>query len=158
MNFDVEHHFSRLEQSGVTGAEPDFGEFNCTHPRRPGKFTTVVLSRAVTMVMPASIPLCRECFTGYLNKYATICGACGGLIFPGEMVAERPVEGNPNAIVHRVKKCCFYADNWCGMWGQGRLISLHELQPETFPSGSRRANVLNALHGGQCFFGFGNNQ
>ena len=157
MHLDTEHYFSRLEQCHVPGAKPDFSEFNCSHTRRPGQFTTTVLMRTTTIVMPDSIPLCRKCFTAYLNKYSTLCGACGELIFPGEHVAERPVKGNPNAIVHRVKKCCLYEDNWCGTWGQGRLISLHELQPELFPEGSRRANVLKAIHGDQCFMGFGNN-
>ncbi|MBU0624975.1 hypothetical protein KKF05_01390 [Patescibacteria group bacterium] len=146
--------FSRRELVGQPGATPDFSDFKCQHQRQPGSFTRVVLNQIIKVRLPASVPLCRDCFIAYLIRYATSCTVCNGHILPGDPVAEIPI-ANQLCLAHRTKHCARYVDRYCGIWGQGRLISLHELMPDIIPAGVRTMAGLNILANGgqQPFFG-----
>ncbi|MFH1047699.1 MAG: hypothetical protein V1738_05325 [Patescibacteria group bacterium] len=147
----------RKEHGDEPGNSPDFSEFPCNHRREQNNqpITLIVREQKVELIMPVDIPLCSKCFAEYLSKYSTTCGKCGGIILPGEKVAERPFENNPRTLVHLSVECSLYGDNWCGIWGQGRLVSLHELYPQLFPAGTRRAVDLKKIHDGRCLFGLG---
>ncbi len=153
MFVDDKHIYGREEMAGLPGGGPDFSDMECSHENRPGKHTVTIFGQILQLTVPDNCPLCRDCLVAWLVKYSTTCACCGGLILPYEKVAERPVEGNPFGLVHYSKRCAYYADNWCGVWGQGRLISIHELHPQIFPEGIRRAEGLYHALNGRCLMG-----
>ena len=121
------------EHAGATGAEPDFSEFPCGHDRvgdadRPPKVFGID-------VFVRHEKLCSRCLEAYLNTYATRCAACGDPILPGEPVGQAWV-GAPHPHTHLTFDCSETGGLYCGRWGQGRLITLHEIAPEKYPEGT----------------------
>jgi hypothetical protein len=70
----------------------------------------------------------------YLNEACTVCASCNKPIFPGMPVGKAWIDA-PHPFTHLSMDCCDTGSLYCGMWGDGRLITLHELHPEKYPAG-----------------------
>lgn len=79
--------------------------------------------------------LCKACAEPYLNKACTLCASCGRPIFPGEPVGVA-WDGATHPYTHLTFKCCASGGLYCGRWGEGRLVSLHDIDPERYPTGT----------------------
>lgn len=69
------------------------------------------------------------------NKWTnciTYCAACGRPIFPGMPVGQAWEEAQ-FPYTHLTFECCDAGALYCGRWGEGRLITLHELDPKKYP-------------------------
>lgn len=80
-------------------------------------------------------PLCHACTEKYLNEASTVCATCGGPIVPDDLVAISDIH-SPFPYTHATAECSDDPGLWCGKWGVGTLIALHELNPEEFPEGT----------------------
>ncbi len=69
--------------------------------------------------------MCEKCATEFLNKNSTLCAVCEGVILPGENVGRAPI-GAKHEFVHLTMECTEVSSQFCGTWGEGRLISFHE--------------------------------
>ncbi len=110
----------------------DFGEFPCGHDRRGEPATVAVRG---TVVAARHERLCAACLSAWLERYSTTCASCGGPILPGEPVGQAWV-GARHPHTHLTTDCCETGGLYCGRWGQGRLVTLHELEPEAYPAGT----------------------
>lgn len=129
------------EESPTTAKDPyDFSEFPCGHDRPKGDATVKVFGREVGIT--DKVPLCPPCFETWLNKYATRCASCEEPILPGMPVGQGWI-GAKHPYTHMNMECCASGGLFCGMWGQGKLITLHELDPEKYPPGS--GNAMDAV-------------
>jgi hypothetical protein len=120
------------QETGGPGAEPDFSEFPCPHER--SKRPIMVRVRGCDIACPEP-PLCAECLTAYLEKYSQTCASCSGPILPGMPVGQA-WGGAKHPFTHLMDGCCESGGLYCGRWGQGRLVTLHELNPEKYPPGT----------------------
>lgn len=118
----------------------DFGEFPCGHDWPKGDAIVKVYGHEVGVT--DKIPVCPACFEAWLTKYATRCASCEYPILPGMPVGQGWV-GAKHPYTHLTMGCCDSGGLYCGMWGQGRLITLHELDPEKFPKGA--TNAMDAV-------------
>ena len=107
-------------------------EFVCTHKKTEDKIMVVVLG--VECEFEES-PMCPVCAEQYLNKFSTLCASCERPIFPGTPVGQA-WEGAPHPYTHLRPGCCETGALYCGKWDDGRLITLHELNPEKYPAGT----------------------
>ena len=80
-------------------------------------------------------PMCPTCTEQYLNKFSTLCASCKRPIFPGTPVGQA-WHGAPHPFTHLTFQCCDTGGLYCGRWGEGHLVSLHELNPEKYPAGT----------------------
>lgn len=127
-------------------------EFVCDHPPESGWVEVTVLGHKMWMDLPSELAVCRGCFEKWLNRHATTCAACGEPILTGRSVAERSPFDDP-PFVHMRPMCCRYPSKFCGKWGQGRLISLHEMYPDQIPPGTRTiADYAMLKNPGQPWF------
>ncbi len=124
--------FHKLNQRGK---KPDALMAACPHGAAKHRFTVLVfgMERSVD-----KSPMCEFCTGEYLNRYATLCGECERIIFPGDSVAQACM-GASHPYTHLTTECCPSGALWCGTWGEGRLITLHEIDPEEFPHGTGSA-------------------
>lgn len=113
------------------GANPT-EKFVCTHGKTRHNFKVVVLG--VECELEKS-PMCPSCTEQYLNKFSTLCASCGRPIFPGTPVGQA-WHGAPHPFTHLAFGCCDSGGLYCGQWGEGRLLTLHELNPEKYPAGT----------------------
>lgn len=104
--------------------------------RAEGPIEVMVLGVKCTL---KSSPCCEECTGTYLNQFSTLCGSCLRPIFPGARVAQARM-GAPHPFTH-CRPGCAPSAFYCGEWGEGQLVTLHELDPETYPRGA--ATVLS---------------
>ncbi len=109
--------------------------FTCSHGAAKRPFKVLVFGAEI---MLDKAPMCEACAGEYLNRYATLCGSCEKVIFPGEPVGQAYI-GAPYPLTHLTMECCPSGALYCGKWGEGRLITLHELDPEQFPEGAASA-------------------
>jgi hypothetical protein len=72
-----------------------------------------------------SSPMCEFCTGEYLNRYASLCADCGGLIFPGDPVGQA-WNNAAHPYTHFTPECCEARELYAGKWGEGRLIETHE--------------------------------
>ncbi len=81
-----------------------------------------------------------ECEQG-LN---TFCASCKRLITPGMPVGQA-WSGAPYPFTHMTFECCESGGLYCGQWGEGRLRTLHEIDPENYPEGTATVvgHILN---------------
>ena len=100
----------------------------CGKPLAEGNLNVTVLGHEMTFTDP---PSCPSCATAYLNKHSTICGVCEKPIIPGEAVAVA-INGSRYLYTHLTFQCCPSVGLWCGSWGESRLKTLHEVDPEHF--------------------------
>ncbi len=116
---------------------PDYSEFPCDHAKATEPSLSVtVFGCQVKLDNMDEAPLCGACMEAWLNKYAARCACCEGPIFPGDYVAQA-MNDSKQPFTHLSSDCCPSGGLFCGMWGQGRLFTLHELDPGKFPEGSR---------------------
>lgn len=83
---------------------------------------------------------CLEAFREHLEAICTVCASCGELIYPGDPVGQA-WDGAPHPYTHLTFECCETAAFYCGVWGKGELVSLHELDPDKYPEGTK--NILH---------------
>lgn len=100
----------------------------CPHPCSRGRIKIQVLGHEMEM----HSRMCPACSEVYLNKHATLCGTCEEPICPGMSVGKAEV-GSSYPYAHLTPECSDSAANWCGYWGEGRLVTLHEIDPKSFP-------------------------
>lgn len=95
-------------------------ELTCPHGAQHHPFTAVIHGEERIIYDPS---MCEPCTVAYLEKNATVCGACGTLIVPGTPIAAAQ-SGSPHPYVHA---WCGDAVAYCGRWGEGRLVTLLEM-------------------------------
>ncbi|MEA3249435.1 MAG: hypothetical protein U9Q03_03695 [Patescibacteria group bacterium] len=123
----------RKKHVGETG--PDWRP-HCDHEPDSGAVCVTVSGFETTVIIPDDVKCCKECFESWLNLHATTCSVCGEPILTFKSVAEISPFSNP-PFAHMRPMCCRYPSKYCGMWGPGRLISLHELHPDQISPGTR---------------------
>ena len=87
-------------------------------------------------------PMCPACTEQYFNKFSILCASCHQPIFPGTPVGVAWV-GAPHPFTHLTFDCCESGGLFCGRWGEGRLLTLHEIDPEHFPADTASAVIEN---------------
>jgi hypothetical protein len=103
----------------------------CPHEKATKSFEIIVLGSKFSIEPPA--PHCPECAEKYLNETSTLCGQCQEPIVPGTPVAQNATDtAKKNPYTHMYRSCCPSGGLFCGLWGNGRLISLHELDPNKY--------------------------
>lgn len=108
--------------------------FACRHRRPKGPFEVIVRGGAKVQFR-ASWPMCQACTEDYLNRFSITCVSCGLPILPGTRIGlVQP--GVRYQYAHLQPGCCDTGALYCGVWGEGVLISLHELHPEKYPEGT----------------------
>jgi hypothetical protein len=107
-------------------------KFVCEHGTVKGGFQVVVFG--IEFELEES-PLCPKCAEEYLNKFSTLCASCGLPIFPGTPVAQAWIDA-PHPYIHLSFSCGYCGGLYCGQWGEGCLITLHELNPKKYPFGT----------------------
>jgi hypothetical protein len=113
--------------------------FHCLHEKPTGRMTVTVFGLELNF---KGSDLCQQCAEVFLNQNSTVCASCGRPILPGMEVGQA-WRGAPHPYTHLLDRCCGSGALFCGMWGNGRLITLHELYPEKFPPGT--ATVMSAV-------------
>ena len=106
------------------------GKFICAHDKTKRNIKVKVLGIECEF---EKLPMCPTCTEQYLNKFSTFCASCKWPIFPGRPVGQA-WHGAPYPFTHLTFRCCDTGGLYCGQWGEGRLISLHELNPEKYPA------------------------
>lgn len=120
----------------------------CTKGAVEGAFVIEVLGVSKRM---RNTPLCEGCSKIFLNAFSVLCAQCKTPIFPGEPVGQSWV-GAETPVTHMYWDCTATGALYCGKWGEGRLITLGELNPFQFGKGapSIAAHVLKT---GRSFSG-----
>lgn len=104
----------------------------CSHPRPEGPVKVTVLGVELEF---ESVPMCLPCAEQYLNQHSIRCVACQEPITPGTPVCDGAYRKDGHiAYVH--VNCAGTLAGYCGVWGEGRRITLHELKPEKYPEGT----------------------
>lgn len=116
----------------------------CPHAK-PDKAFAVNIGGRKFQIRPDSI--CPDCVQPYFNSVGTTCAACLGMILPGEPVAKAWV-GAKYPYTCMGWDCCESGVLYCGQWGEGKLITLHELDPEKYPAGTSSV-VSHVMNSGQ---------
>jgi hypothetical protein len=107
-------------------------DIRCSHPRY--KYPRVIMLYVERVAVGDDIPACSECVSAFLLEHGIACAACKKLLFPGDDVAIAEAgSAVQTAYEHLRLGCCDDVSRYCGVWGKGRLISLHELYPGAFP-------------------------
>jgi len=118
-----------------------FESIDCTHPKAAKPFTITVKGCRITL---KNAPFCPECSATYLDSVATVCGACKTPILPDMPVALNGCKNQKkHPYTHLNRNCCPSGGLYCGTWGEGELMTLHELDPKKFPAGS--ASIAHAV-------------
>lgn len=114
---------------------------SCPHGPATGVVTVLILGELCEFDSP---PMCKECTEKYLNKYATTCIACKMPILPGDPVGDPSGALTPigSKFAHLADGCCDTGGFYCGNWGEGRLVRLHEIDPKQFPEGTTTVMAL----------------
>jgi hypothetical protein len=107
-------------------------KFVCAHGKTKHNFKVMVLGIECEF---KKSPMCPPCTEQYLNKVSTLCASCKRPIFPGTPVGQ-VWHGAPHSFTHLTFECCDTGGLYCGQWGEGRLLTLHELNPEKYPAGT----------------------
>lgn len=123
----------REEYFGTTDRERGIP---CGHEPASGAVVVTVMGQEFTVVVPDWARCCGDCYEKWLESRATVCHVCGEPILPGMNVAEISPFAEP-PFTHMRPMCCRYPSKYAGLWGPGRLISLHELHPGQVAPGTR---------------------
>lgn len=128
----------REELVGEPGGEIDYSVMGCTHGRGAGTATTATVMGVDRRLPrpPPDMPLCRDCYAAWLSRYAILCRHCGKIVRPGDPIAQPGIYADRRRIVHWSPECSLDPARLCGIWGMGRLVSLHEMDPKNFPPGT----------------------
>ena len=140
-----DYSFEDRPESGASGGTEsvfDFSDIRCTHPPLTEQAVISVRGTEVGVLRPGS-PICAECMSAWLDRHGTTCATCDGPICPGMPVGQA-WNGAPHPHTHMNFECTESGGLWCGRWGKGRLITLHEIDPATYGPGtaSAMAHVL----------------
>ncbi len=103
---------------------------HCEHGPENKPFELIILGSVQQFYKS---PLCIACTRAYMDKYATYCAYCDKPILPGMKVGITG-EGDKYPFAHL--NCCDSLAFFCGEWGEGRLVTLHELAPDKYPEGT----------------------
>lgn len=129
--------FRREPAYAASGPAPTGGEEvpmpKCEHPK--SEKPTVIVVRGQKIECGPSAEICPQCTEAWLEKASTTCAKCGGPIVPGAAVGQAWI-GAKYPYTHLTFDCCDTGAYYCGVWGSGRLITLHELDPEKYPPGT----------------------
>lgn len=98
-------------------SEPLGTRLSCPHGRGE-HFDALVRGSRVRLT---SSPLCPGCTESYLDQYATICAVCFEPILVGEPVGVA-WDGAPYPYVHLTFTCADSGGQFCGHWGEGKLV------------------------------------
>jgi hypothetical protein len=115
---------------------PDFSAHPCgrNEPHDKPSWPRQITVRGKSIGVAAA-DVCPNCLEAFFAAHATTCAACDGPILPGMPVGQAWV-GAPHPFTHLDFECTASGGLYCGVWGQGRLITLHELEPDTYPPGT----------------------
>ena len=102
---------------------------SCPHEKVSGPFTITVGGENFTRTSRDRCPACEQTFA---EQYATTCAACRKPIIPDTLVG---TSGQPDCPFVHNDGCLTNPMDYCGMWGAGKLLTLHDLNPK-FPPGS----------------------
>lgn len=129
------------QPSGQNDGASSSEKFVCTHGKTKRSLKVTVLG--VECEFKGS-PMCPPCTEQYLNRFSVLCASCKRPIFPGEPVGQAWHDA-PHPFTHLTLGCCDSGGFYCGRWGEGRLLTLHELNPEQYPEGTPSvvAHVFN---------------
>jgi hypothetical protein len=105
-------------------------EIRCTHRHDASPRSIPICEERVDL--DDDIPACADCISALLVNNGTVCASCDYRILPGDDVAAI----KPGAYAHLRTGCCDDLSRYCGVWGQGKLLSLHDMYPTAFPGGS----------------------
>ena len=122
----------RSEPSPPSALEPDFSGHPCGHDKPDGPSIVEVMGVKVAI---EAAPICPDCIEEYLNRHSTRCASCRQPILPGMPVGQA-WDGAPFPHTHMAFDCTESGGLYCGRWGQGKLITLHQLDPAQFPPGT----------------------
>jgi hypothetical protein len=103
---------------------------NCAHPKTTQKFDVVIFGKKIEGFK--SDHYCPECLQKHLNAVSTVCAKCREPIIPGTRVA-RAWSGAPYPYTCLGWDCCESGALYVGIWGEGKLITLHDLDPKKYP-------------------------
>jgi len=116
---------------------------HCAHPKQK-KFTMKV--KGVEGVLE-NFTMCPSCAKEYFEKHSTSCASCKDPIVPSEAVGRAPI-GAEHPFTHLTFECCPSGGLYCGVWGESRLVTLHELKPDKYPEETCSA-IGHALKSGE---------
>ncbi len=102
----------------------------CTHEKVRGSFTIRV--KGVDVVRTSS-ERCPACVQACAEQCSTTCAVCTRPIVPGMLVGRSGRTDFP--LVHD-DTCVEDPNDFCGQWGEGRLIGLHEFNPHKYEPGT----------------------
>ncbi len=129
----VEELLRRLFQGSVEWFRFFAKHSRCVHGKTRRAFKVTVLGVECQLEKSLMCPVCTE---RYLNEFSTLCASCERPIFPGTPVGKAGWEGATHPFIHLTKGCCDTMALYCGRWGGGNLITLHELDPEKYLAGT----------------------
>ncbi len=104
----------------------------CTHGKMEMGAEYIVLGRKIGLMHS---PMCHFCTTQYLNRFSTLCATCLEPILPGTHVG-LAWTGALHPFTHLTFGCCETAGLYCGLWGEGRLVTLAEINPQKYDKGA----------------------
>ncbi len=127
----------KYDTKGMLKDNPvSFGEkISCSHGVTEMEVEYIVLGRPLSLM---SSPMCNACTTQYLNRFCTLCATCLEPILPATAVG-LAWQGAQHRFTHLTFGCCETAGLYCGFWGEGRLFSLHEINPQKYAKGATTA-------------------
>jgi hypothetical protein len=105
----------------------------CDHPKATEPTVITVKGEKIKYDLGAKI--CPRCAEDWLSQASTVCAKCNGIIVPGMPVGQAWI-GAKHPYTHFISDCCEVGALYCGLWGAGRLVTLHELNPERYPTGT----------------------
>lgn len=123
---------SGYQPTSQTDSASPTEKFTCTHGNTKHNLKVTVLGVECEFW---ESPMCPTCTEQYLNKFSTLCASCKRPIFPETPVGQA-WHGAPHPFTHLTFRCCDTGALYCGRWDEGRLIMLHELNPEKYPAGT----------------------
>ena len=129
----VEELFRVLFQRSMTWLRFFTTHSHCVHGKTKHSFEVTVLGTKCKLEKSLMCPICTE---RHLNTFSTLCASCERPIFPGTHVGMAVQDGTAYPYVHLTRKCCGTTALYCGQWGGGNLITLHELDPEKYLVGT----------------------
>ncbi|MEY4744972.1 MAG: hypothetical protein RL272_917 [Candidatus Parcubacteria bacterium] len=131
------YSFGDRPEAAPSGEIFDFSDIRCGHPLPSAAATVTVFGTPVGTLGPDA-PICAACMQTWLERHSTRCASCGGPICPGMPVGQAWV-GAPYQHTHMNFDCTESGGLWCGRWGRGRLVTLHEIDPEKYAPGTANA-------------------
>jgi hypothetical protein len=110
---------------------------NCCHLPEVGEVAVWIIGKEHNIFLPIEMEMCSDCFEKWLNLNSITCPSCDKPILPGSKVADISPEGTSEiTLTHVEENCCGDPSLYCGIWGPGQLVTLHDLFPNLIPPGT----------------------